>query len=139
IALQRALPANFSIDLAMVGNHGVAQPAVYNLNAATAPAAVGAADATAQPQFLQFGRKSAANLRYQGFSSFYNSMQVKVNRRFNGGFLVQTAYTWGRAEGYQSEDAGLRFYINPQRNWERLDFDRRHNFALGYVWDLPFV
>ncbi len=24
------------------------------------------------------------------------------------------------------------------RNWEPLDFDRRHNFALGYVYELPF-
>src|SRR5258708_6945655 len=65
-------------------------------------------------------------------------MQVKVDRRFANGFLVQSSYTYAKALGYQSEDAGLAFYINPRRNWEQLDFDRRHNLALGYVYELPF-
>ena len=35
LAVQRALPFNFSLDVAYVANHGVAQPANFNLNAAT--------------------------------------------------------------------------------------------------------
>jgi len=134
IALQRALPNSLSLQVAYVANHGVAQPANYNLNAAT----VIGLDTSGQPLFPKFGRKSDTNLRYQGLSSSYNSMQVKLDRRFANGFLVQSSYTYGKALGYQSEDAGLRFYINPRRNWEQLDFDRRHNFALGYVYELPF-
>ncbi|HKA00289.1 MAG TPA: hypothetical protein VKE70_27450, partial [Candidatus Solibacter sp.] len=134
LAIQRALPHNLSLQVAYVANHGVAQPANYNLNAAT----VIGLDTAGQPLFPKFGRKSDTNLRYQGFSSNYNSMQVKLDRRFSNGLLIQSSYTYGKALGYQSEDGGLRFYINPRRNWEQLDFDRRHNFILGYVYELPF-
>lgn len=134
LALQRALPFNFSLDVAYVANHGVAQPAVFNLNASQTLGA----GINGQPLYALFKRKSDTNLRYQGFSSSYNSLQVKLLRRFTHGFQINGAYTYGKAEGYQSEDAGLRFYINPRRNWERLDFDRRHNLSVGYVYELPF-
>ncbi len=133
-AIQRSLPWNFSLDAAYVGNHGVAQPAVFNLNASTT---VGA-DVAGQPLFAKFGRKADTNLRFVGLGSSYNALQVKIDRRFNKGLAVTTAYTWSKAEGYQSEDGGLAYYINPRRNWSRLNFDRRHNFVQSYVWELPF-
>ncbi|MDQ6677956.1 MAG: TonB-dependent receptor, partial [Acidobacteriota bacterium] len=134
VAFQRSLPWNFSFEAAYVGNHGVAQPAVYNLNASTT---IGA-DINGQPLYQAFGRKADTNLRYVGLGSSYNALQVKIDRRFAKGLAITTAYTWGRAEGYQSEDAGLAYYINPRRNWERLDFDRRQTFVQSYVWELPF-
>jgi len=133
-AFQRSLPWNFSFEAAYVGNHGVAQPAVYNLNASTT---IGA-DINGQPLYQAFGRKADTNLRYVGLGSSYNALQVKVDRRFAKGLAITTAYTWARAEGYQSEDGGLAYYINPRRNWERLDFDRRQTFVQSYVWELPF-
>jgi hypothetical protein len=134
LSFQRSLPMNLALDIAYVGNHGVAQPANYNLNASTALGL----DVQGQPLYQAFGRKASVNYRYQGFSSSYNSLQVKVDRRFSGGLMITSAYTWGKALGYQSEDGGLTFYINPQRNWAQLNFNRTHNFIFGYVWDLPF-
>lgn len=134
MAIQRALPHNMALDVAYVANHGVAQPAVFNLNASTT---IGA-DVNGQPLYQLFKRKSDTNLRYQGFGSSYNAMQIKLDRRFSNGLLITSGFTWARAEGVQSEDGGLRFYINPQRNWERLDFDRKGTFFVGYVYELPF-
>ncbi len=134
VSVQRALPQKVSVEVAYVANHGVAQPAVFNLNASQ----VIGGDVQSQPLYALFGRKSDTNLRYQGFGSSYQSLQVKVDRRFSGGLLITSAYTWGKALGMQSEDGGLRYYINPRRNWERLDFDRRQNFIFGYVYELPF-
>ena len=71
-------------------------------------------------------------------SNNYNSLQVKVDRRFSGGFLMTTAYTWGHALGYSAEDGGLWNYIQQQRSYSRLDFDRRHTFVQSYVYELPF-
>jgi len=133
-AIQRALPKNFSLEAAYVGNHGVAQPALYNLNASHT---IGA-DIAGQPLYALYGRKADTNLRYVGYSSSYNSLQVKLDRRFSNGLAITTAYTWSKAEGYQSEDAGLAYYIDPRRNWARTDFDRRHNFVQSYVYELPF-
>jgi hypothetical protein len=60
IAFQRALPMKLSLELAYVGNHGVAQPAVYNLNAVTTLGA----DEAGRPLNVKFGRTADTNLRY---------------------------------------------------------------------------
>jgi hypothetical protein len=135
-AIQRALPGNFSIDVAYVGNHGVAQTVNYNLNAAT----VLGLDTRGQPLFNKFGRRANANFRYQGFSTSYNALQVKFDRRFSNGLLINGHYTWSKAMGMapSGETGGLRYYINPERNWQRLNFDRTQNFVFGYVYELPF-
>ncbi len=134
VAIQRSLPLKFVLEAAYVGNHGVAQPALFNLNASRTLGA----DVNGQPLFRAFGRKADTNLRYVGYSSSYNALQVKFDRRFTNGLAVTTAYTWSKALGYQDEDAGITFYINPQRNWHVLGFSRKHVFVQSYVYELPF-
>jgi hypothetical protein len=136
LAVQQALPGNFALDVAYVANHGVAQPCRCNINAATV---VGLGNA-GQPAFAQFGRTAETDFLFQGFSSSYNSLQVKLDRRFSNGLGITTAFTWGKALGYQDEDGGLAFYVNGQvpRNWKRLDFDRKFNFIQSYIYELPF-
>lgn len=133
-AVQRALPKGFTLDVAYVGNHGVDQPAVYNLNASTTLGA----DVAGQPLYQKFGKKASVEDRYVGYSSMYHALQVKFDRRFANGFQLTTAYTYSKAMGYQSEDSGITFYINGRRNWRRLDFDRTHYFVQSYVYELPF-
>ncbi len=133
-AIQRALPGKFSLDVAYVANHGVAQPANYNLNASTT---IGG-DVASQPLFAAYKRKADTNLRYVGFSSSYNSLQIKLDKRYSSGLAMTTSFTWGHALGYQSEDQGLTFYINGRRNWRNLDFNRKYNFVQSYVYELPF-
>jgi carboxypeptidase family protein len=133
-AIQRTLPRNFAWEVAYVGNHGVDQPAVYNLNASLT---LGANQA-GQPLFAAYGQKASVEDRYVGYSSMYHGLQTKLDRRFSNGFAMTTSYTFSKAMGMQSEDAGLDFYINPRRNWRRLDFDRTHTFAQSYVYELPF-
>jgi hypothetical protein len=133
-AIQRALPLGLTLDVAYVGNHGVDQPVNYALNASTT---LGGGVAS-QPLYAKFGKKASVDDRYVGYSSMYNGLQVKLDRRFAGGFALTTSYTYSKAEGYQSEDSGLDFYINQRRNWRRLDFDRTHFFSQSYIYELPF-
>ncbi len=134
ISLQRSLGHNFTLDVAYVGNHGVDQPANFNLNASTTLGA----DINGQPLYQAFKKKANAELRYVGYSSNYNGLQTKLDRRFSNGFALTTSYTFSKALGFQSEDSGLDFYINPKRNWRKLDFNRTHNFVQSYVYELPF-
>ena len=136
LAVQQALPGNFALDVAYVANHGVAQPCRCNINAATV---VGLGNA-GQPQFAQFGRTAETDFLFQGFSSSYNSLQVKLDRCYSSGLGITTAFTWAKALGYQDEDGGLAFYVNGEvpRNWRRLDFDRKFNFIQSYIYELPF-
>jgi hypothetical protein len=135
-AVERSLPWGLILDVAYVGNHGVdASQVQYNLNAGFIPGA----GTLGQPEFLTFHRTNASTQYFAPYSSMYNSLQVKLNRRFTNGFALTTSYTYGKGMGYQQDDDGaLDFYVNQHRNWARNDFDRTHIFVQSYVYDLPF-
>ena len=131
-SVQQALPAHFTLDVAYVGNHGVRSVAATNINAAT----VVGLGTRGQPEYP---RTANTTQYWQGFSSMYNGLQVKFNRRLTTGLLITTSYTFAKGMGYQdSDDGGLLFYVNPQRNYARTTFDRTHTFAQSYVYSLPF-
>lgn len=133
-AVQRSLPFNFAWEVAYVGNHGVDQPAVYALNASQTLGG----NQPSQPLFAAYGQKGSVDDRYVGYSSMYHGLQTKLDKRYSNGFAMTTSYSYQKAMGMQSEDAGLDFYINARRNWRRLDFDRTHTFAQSIVYELPF-
>ncbi len=133
-AIQRQLPKNFTLEVAYVGNHTVRAPISYNVNAGM----VLNAGAAGRPLYQAFGKNADVLLRYAGYSNNYNSMQVKADRRFAGGFMLTTAYTYGKALGYATETGGLWNYVQPRRSYARLDFDRMHTFVQSYVYEMPF-
>ncbi|HWC97782.1 MAG TPA: TonB-dependent receptor [Candidatus Sulfopaludibacter sp.] len=137
LAVQRQLPANFNIDVAYVGSHGVDTPAQNNLNAGQI---IGAGSA-GEPYFVKYGQTAAVTLFFQGFSSTYHSLQVKLDRNFRGGFRMTTAFTWQKAMDFESgDDGGLDFYAGQgmHRNYARADFDRTLNYVQSYLYELPF-
>lgn len=133
-AVQRQLPRNFSLEAAYVGNHTVRAPVSYNVNASM----VFNSGAAGRPLFQKFRKNADVTMRYVGYSNNYNSLQVKLDRRFSGGFLMTTAYTYGKAMGYSSGTDSLWNYIQPRRSYARLEFDRTHNFVQSYLYGLPF-
>jgi hypothetical protein len=134
VALQRELPKSFSIEAAYVGNHTVRAPVAYNVNAGM----VFNGGAAGRPLYAAFGKNADVLMRYAGYSNAYDSLQVKVDRRFTGGVMVTLGYTYGKAMGYSSEDGGLWNYIQPRRTYSRLDFDRSHTIVSSFVYQLPF-
>jgi hypothetical protein len=134
VAFQRQLPRNFSFEAAYVANHTVRAPIAYNLNASF----IFNSGANGRPYYLKFGKNADINYRYAGYSNNFNSLQVKIDRRFTGGFMMTTGYTFGKAMGQSFEDAGLWNYIQPQRGYSRLDFDRTHTITQSYLYQLPF-
>jgi hypothetical protein len=134
VAIQRQLPKSFTIEAAYVGNHTVRAPIAYNVNAGM----TFNTGAAGRPLYQKFGKNADVLLRYAGYSNNYNSLQVKIDRRFSGGFVMTTAYTYGKALGYSYETGALWNYIQPRRSYSRLDFDRSHNFVQSYVYELPF-
>ncbi|MGH9667870.1 MAG: TonB-dependent receptor, partial [Bryobacteraceae bacterium] len=133
--VQQSLPFKLVLDVAYVGNHGVDSVVNYNLNAAT----VAGGGAASQPEYGFGNRTATTNFLFAGYSSSYNALQVKLDRRFAGGFSLTTAYTYGKGMAFQTgDDGGLYFYVNPQRGYARNDYDRTHTFVQSYVYDLPF-
>jgi hypothetical protein len=68
----------------------------------------------------------------------YHSLQVKFDRRFANGFLVTTAYTFGKAINYSDDNGGLFIPISVPMNRGRAGFDRTHSLVQSYIWELPF-
>ncbi len=135
VAYQRALPKNFMLEAAYVGNKGVRIPTPYNLNSGR----VLGAGAAGRPYFAKFGRNVDTRLRFVSGDSEYNALQMKVDKRYSNGFLLTTAYTWSRAMANSGDDnGGPAWYINPERNWARAGFDRRQTFTQSYIYELPF-
>jgi hypothetical protein len=135
LAIQRSLPMKLTLDVAYVGNHGVDTGVSYNLNAAT----VAGGGNASQPEYGFNNRTASTSFLFAGFSTSYNSMQVKLNRRFSGSFNLTTSYTYGKGMGFQTgDDGGLYFYVNQRRSYARNDFDRTHTFVQSYIYDLPF-
>jgi hypothetical protein len=142
-AVQQGLPWHFSLDAAYVGNHGVRIPGQYNLNAGM----VLGAGTAGQPEYTmidpntgqQEKRTASTTEFWQGFSSSYNGLQVKLNHQFNSGFLITTAFTWSKGLAYQTDDdGGYLFYVNFQRNYARTDFDRAVTYVQSFVYQLPW-
>ena len=98
VALQRQLPASFTIDVAYVGNHGVNDPVSLQLNRGL----VIGAGAAGQPLNQAFGRRASTSTII-GVSTNYHSLQAKLNRRFQNGFQVTTSYTYSKAMDYCSD------------------------------------
>jgi len=131
-AIQQALPWKFNLDTTYVGNHGVRIPGQYNLNAGV----VIGAGTLGQPEYP---RTASATEFWQGFSSSYNALQVKLNRQFSNGLLITTAFTWGKGMNYQTGDDGAYdFYVDFERNYARTDFDRTLTYVQSFVYQLPW-
>jgi len=143
LAVQRALPGKFVLEAAYVGNHGVQIPATFNLNAATVANSGQAGRPLLQPQrFGANGPTNDVNLKYVGTSSAYDALQVKFDRKFSAGFLMTTAYTYGKGLGLRTDgggEGGIAIYIGDIRiNRAPMTYDRRHTFVNSLIYELPF-
>ena len=132
--VQQALPKQFTLEAGYVGNVGRRIGAVQNINAGQ----ILGAGAAGQPLFQKFGRTATTNLRFASTNTSYNSLQVKADRRFSGGFLLTTAYTYSRSIDFLNDNGGFFFQTFPQLNRGRSDFDRTHVFVQSFVYELPF-
>ncbi|MDE3195259.1 MAG: TonB-dependent receptor [Acidobacteriota bacterium] len=136
LAVQRALPENFTLDVAYVGNHGVDSVYSYNLNQPTTVLGGGTAS---KPLNILYKRTADTTIYWVGGSTHYDAMQVKLNRRFSAGLAITTSYTWGKGTSYQTgDDGGLWSYYAQQRSYARTNFDHTQTFVQSYVYDLPF-
>lgn len=134
VAFQRELWWGFTGEVAYVGNvaHGVI--ADFNLNAGLTPGQ----DNAGRPFFQKFGKTASVQTWFPTDTS-YNSLQVKVDRRFKNGLLVTNSYTRGRSITYSDDNGGVGTPADPELSKGPAGFDRRHIFNSTFVWDLPFA
>jgi hypothetical protein len=136
IAIQRALPSNFSAEAAYVGNHGVNIPPSndININASQVPGS----GTAGEPLNILFGRTATTNYTWR-MHTYYDSLQTKLNRRFANGFLLTTSYAFAKGIDFDGRTSGGNFNnINLALNKGLAQWDRRHVFTESAIYELPF-
>jgi hypothetical protein len=152
VAVQTKLPGNLMLDTAYVGMVSRHLQDNRNLNYVPYGAAFTTANqdptlsstamlgSSALPANFLRSRSGIAdiNLYESAATANYNSLQVTVDRRV-GNLFVQMAYTWSKN---LTTAPGDTTFVRPdqyvrQANYGPSSNDRRQNFALNYVYDLP--
>jgi hypothetical protein len=133
-AIQREIPWGFTLDTAYVGNHGVGNPMVLQINRGM----VLGAGAAGQPLNQAFGRRTSTTTIIGGNTN-YHSLQVKANRRFSQGLMITTAYTYSKSIDYCSDRACTPYnQYDFEMNRAASDFNRTNVFVQSFLWELPF-
>ena len=134
--IQQELLPNLMLEVAYVGNRSIRQPNRWDANQALQDADL------SHPTAVQ-SRRPYQNVGFVSGNtsrawSNYNAMNVRLEKRFSGGFTLLGVYTWSKAMAIRSTD-----------NWTVMDIDNirinygpvndyRHNAVISYVYDLPF-
>jgi hypothetical protein len=81
--------------------------------------------------------------------SWYRALIVEARRRWSGGFMAQSSYTWSKAEDTTQASTFFSDATNgttsafpefiPDYNKGLSDFHAEHNWVLNFSYDLPFA
>lgn len=89
----------------------------------------------------------AVSLQNQWITSWYNSMQLSVERRFSKGLQFQAAYTWARSiddlsgpfpSDFNNDPGGPQHLFDRKLDRGLSSFEVQHKMVVNYTWDLPF-
>ena len=134
VAVQRQLPFDLTADIAYVGNRGVNLVMDIDENASL----VYGSGNVGRPQFAQFNRTGTSRVRSNENHSEYNALQMKVDRRFQNGFMMMNSYTFSRSKDLVNENTTIGTPIDFDLSWARSNFDRTHNYVLTSIYELPW-
>jgi hypothetical protein len=147
LAVQRALGWGTRIDVSYVGTVG---RHLYNLRSLNAlpygtnfkPSSIDPTLTGNKPLPANFLRpfQGLGDVTYQGWfmTTNYHSMQTQVMRRLATGMIFSLSWTWSKAMGFADTAATLNpFLPYRSRAYGKMPYDRTHNFALSYSYELP--
>lgn len=144
LGVQRQLPGGFVVDLSYVGNQARHLTHRRDLNfvlpdVALARNASGAFINATTDTVRQYLGYSTIRSQENTGSSSYNSLQISAQRRVARGINLSIAYTYGKAlNNFDTETSDLRVPFDAALDKGNASFDRRHVFAMSYVYALPF-
>lgn len=122
-----------ALEVAYVGNKGVNNQTGYNLNASFIPGSGNAG----RPLFAKYGRSTNA-VSVVGTSTWYNGLQLILDRKVSNGFFVTIAYTFSKGLNYAEDNDDLATSMSVALNKGRMSDNRTHVFTQSYIWALPF-
>jgi hypothetical protein len=138
-SVQRQLTNTTTLEVSYLGSQGHRLQRWINLANQPVPGTTPIASRSPFPEFGLF--QWAANVGY----SNYNSLGIKLTRRYADGLTVLGSYTLSKST---DNGSGIRTIgtdpLNPQNSYclscedGRSVFDQRHRFVTSAVYDLPF-
>jgi hypothetical protein len=136
--IQRQLGASWAVEVGYLGSVSHHLAGFWNQNQGV-PSPVGTA-----ASHLPFGDYTFIQTVEDMGNAEYNSLAVKVNKRFSGGLSLITAYTYGvaiddtsaiRIQGYDTLFPQNSDCIRCERG--PSSFDTRHRLVLSPLYELP--
>ena len=129
--VQRQLTGNTSFEVGYAGTRGNFLPRGVQLNQAD-PNRTG--NANLRRPYLGYGTIS---MNENSAVSKYHGLEASFVRRFAGGLMFETSYTWSKAIGHV--EGNTMDARNKNLDFGLQDLDRTHMFTFNYVWEIPFL
>lgn len=142
LSVQQQLPANMALEIGYLGNHQAHQLLQPDFNACpNVFTGNGAVNCNSLRRIPDIGAIS-------GTATFgignYNALTAQLQKRYSNGLQFVGSYTYGHALANSgttlSGSGGLytRDPLNYNTSYSSASWDIRHNFTLGFVYDVPF-
>lgn len=145
LTIERQLTADWLLRVGYVGSHGSHLLESVNLS----PAVYIPGSKLPADQRRLFAQYSSINQGSMDANSNYNSLQVTLQKRFSGSFMILANYTWSKSIDdvpfgvYISTISGgtspLPWYNPGRHQFDRgvSEFDHTQRMVTSFVWDLP--
>ncbi len=137
--VQYQLTNTMSLEAAYVGNKGTHVfagdgPDVSPNQVPIAGFTPGRNGTLAKPFFRKFGWSQDFRYFCNCADNHYNSLQLKLDKRFSNSYSLLMHYTW---QDQVQEDGGY-FFFDSGLNRGPAGWQRDHNFVIAQVYELPF-
>lgn len=145
--LQRALPSNFLVEIGYVGTKGTRLPGEVDGD----PAPPGNPATEQQRRLYAATLPNVTGITYyiDAFSSIYNSLQIKVEKRLSHGLQLLSTYTFSKSIDNKSGspvtgggDSNPSDFAQDPFDWNAdralSSFDVRNKFVSAFNYNLPF-
>jgi len=135
--VQRQLVRDLALSAAYVGSHNLrlSVGGDYNTAQVPGPGPIGPRQLWSHAPVTTWDRSVA--------QSWYNALQIKLERRMASGFSFLTAYTWSKSidtssSGFASENISLQNPYDPNSSKSVSGFDVPQMFSTAVIYSLPF-
>jgi hypothetical protein len=143
--VQRELANNLTLSIAYVGNTGVHELILADLNQAVPNNAAGTRSLQSRRPYNGANCCSDVTMAFNEGHSNYNSLQVKLEKRYSDGIYLVNSFTWSHAmddaSGHLETNDGDTEYVNLYNiagDRGRSSYDQPINETLALTYDLPY-
>jgi len=145
LTLQREIMHNLTFSIGYVGNTGVHELVLADLNQAAPDNAAGTLTLQSRRPYNSTYCCSDISMAFNEGHSNYNSLQTRLEKRYSDGLYLVNAFTWSHAmddaSGHLEEDDGDTEYVNLYNmagDRGRSSDDQPVNETLAITYDLPY-